>query len=558
MLVREAVVRARVETLRGPEETVQTGAEVERLMGRIREVNERLIVAAVHAQTMSEEAREEAAQAKTELEQLMGQMRDANERLVAATAHAQAMAEEAERAKEDLIREKARLAETASAARATSLRMSYLAQHDVLTDLPNRQLLNDRLGGAIALARRYGRQLAVLFVDLDHFKHINDAQGHTSGDQLLKSVAERLLTCIRSSDTVSRYGGDEFLVLLSEIADAGDAAVSVRKIMTALTRPYRIAQHDLHITVSMGISVFPGDGQDAETLIKRADIAMYRAKEQGRDGYQFFKEDLYVAALERQSLEGSLRNAVGGQEFVLHYQPKMNLETGAIIGAEALIRWRHPDRGLVPPAQFVPIAEDCGLIVPIGQWALHEACRQTRAWQDAGQRPLPVSVNISAVELKANGFLEGVRGILQKTHLEPRYLELELTETVLMAHAEITTPVLQALKAMGMQLAVDDFGTGYSSLSYLAQFPIDTLKIDQSFVHRITADPDGAPIITAVISMGKSLKHRVIAEGVETQEQLAFLRAQRCGEGQGFYFSRPLAAEQFATLLGTGVAGLGT
>jgi EAL domain-containing protein (putative c-di-GMP-specific phosphodiesterase class I) len=328
----------------------------------------------------------------------------------------------------------------------------------------------------------------------------------------------------------------------------------VRKIITALTRPYRIAQHDLHITVSIGISVYPADGQDAETLIKRADIAMYHAKEQGRDGYQFFKQDLYVAALERQSLEGSLRNAVTGQEFVLHYQPRINLETGAIIGAEALIRWRHPERGLVPPAQFVPIAEDCGLIVPIGQWVLHEACRQTRAWQDAGQRPLPVSVNISAVELKANGFLEGIRGVLQKTHLEPRYLELELTETVLMAHAETTTPVLQALKAMGMQLAVDDFGTGYSSLSYLAQFPIDTLKIDQSFIHRITADPDGAPIITAVISMGKSLKHRVIAEGVETQEQFAFLRAQGCGEGQGYYFSRPLAAEQFATLLGTGIS----
>ena len=549
MLVREAVVSAREETLRGPEETVQTGAEVERLMGRMREVNGRLIVAAVHAQNMSEEAREETAQAKTELEQLMGQMQDANERLVAATTHAQTMAEEAERAKEALIREQARLAETASVARATSLRMSYLAQHDVLTDLPNRQLLNDRLGGAIALARRYRRQLALVFVDLDRFKHINDAQGHTSGDQLLQSVAERLLTCVRSSDTVSRYGGDEFLILLSEIADAGDAAVSVRKIIAALTRPYRIAHHDLHITVSMGISGYPADGQDAETLIKRADIAMYHAKEQGRDGYQFFKQDLYVAALERQSLEGSLRNAVAGQEFVLHYQPKMNLETGAIIGAEALIRWRHPERGLVPPAQFVPIAEDCGLIVPIGQWALHEACRQTRAWQNAGQRPLPVSVNISAVELKAKGFLEGVRGILQKTHLEPWYLELELTETVLMAHAETTTPVLQALKAMGMQLAVDDFGTGYSSLSYLAQFPIDTLKIDQSFIHRITADPDGAPIITAVISMGKSLKHRVIAEGVETQEQFAFLRAQGCGEGQGYYFSRPLAAEQFATLL---------
>ena len=441
-----------------------------------------------------------------------------------------------------------------TAARAMSLRMSHLAQHDCLTDLPNRLLLNDRLTRAIASARRNGNRLAVLFLDLDRFKDINDSLGHAIGDKLLQSVTERLVARVRGSDTVSRQGGDEFVVLLSKLEHPEDAAVCAKKMLTALTAPHRIAQHDVHVTVSIGVSTYPEDGQDAETLVKSADTAMYQAKKNGRNNYEFFRQDMNIRAVERQSLEGSLSRALERHEFVLHYQPKINLEKGAITGAEALIRWLHLDRGLIPPAQFVPIAEDTGLLLPIGRWVLHEACRQARAWLDAGLRPVPVAVNISAVEFRDKGFLEGVRAILKDTRLEPRYLELELTESVLMQHAESAASVLQALKAMGVQLAVDDFGTGYSSLSYLRRFPIDTLKVDQSFVRQITADADDAIIARAVISMGKSLKLRVVAEGVETREQLAFLQGQRCDEGQGYYFSRPVVAEQFAKLLGTGIS----
>jgi diguanylate cyclase (GGDEF)-like protein/PAS domain S-box-containing protein len=441
-----------------------------------------------------------------------------------------------------------------TAARAMSLRMSHLAQHDCLTDLPNRLLLNDRITRAIASARRNGNRLAVLFLDLDRFKHINDSLGHAIGDKLLQSVTERLVARVRSSDTVSRQGGDEFVVLLSELGHPEDAAACAKKMLTALTAPHRIAEHDLHVTVSIGVSTYPEDGQDAETLLKSADTAMYQAKENGRNNFQFFRHDMNVRAAEQRFLEGSLSRALERHEFVLHYQPKINLETGAITGAEALIRWLHLGRGLIPPAQFVPIAEETGLLLPIGQWVLGEACRQARAWLDAGLRPVPVAVNISAVEFRDKGFLEGVRAILKDTRLEPRYLELELTESVLMQHAESTASVLQALKAMGVQLAVDDFGTGYSSLSYLRRFPIDALKVDQSFVRQITADADDAIIASAVISMGKSLKLRVVAEGVETREQLAFLQDRCCDEGQGYYFSRPVVAEQFAKLLGTGIS----
>ena len=441
-----------------------------------------------------------------------------------------------------------------SQARAMVLKMSHLAQHDFLTNLPNRLLLKDRLTQAIALARHHGNQLAVLFLDLDRFKHINDSLGHAIGDQLLQSVAERLVACVRSSDTVSRQGGDEFVILLSKVEHGEDAARSAEKLLIELAAPYGIALHDLHVTVSIGIGIYPDDGQDAETLVRSADTAMYHAKENGRNNYQFFTQDMNIRAVERQSLEGGLRRALGRQEFVLHYQPKVNLETGAITGAEALIRWHHPDRGLVPPAQFVPIAEDCGLILPIGRWVLREACRQTRAWLDAGLRPGPVAVNISAVEFRAKDFLESVRAALEDTRLEPRYLEIELTESVLMQDAESTNSVLQALKAMGVRLTVDDFGTGYSSLSYLRRFPIDALKIDQSFVRDITSDPDDATIVSAVIGMGKSLKQQVIAEGVETREQLAFLQSQGCDEGQGYYFSQPVVTEEFARLLGNGIS----
>src|SRR6202521_3918612 len=440
-----------------------------------------------------------------------------------------------------------------SAARAMSRQMTHAAQHDLVTNLPNRLLLNDRISQSISLARRQNRPLAVIFLDLDRFKYINDSLGHATGDKLLQSVSKRLLAGLRGSDTVSRQGGDEFVILLSEIADPEDLAASARKILLLLNAPHSIGGQDLLIGGSIGISVYPGDGEDAETLIKNADTAMYHAKERGRNNFQFFKAEMNLKAVERQSLEGSLRRALEREEFLLHYQPKVNLDTGEITGVEALIRWQHPDRGLVPPSQFVPIAEDCGLILQIGRWVLREACRQARAWQNAGLPPLPIAVNVSAVEFRDKGFAERVRTVLSETGLEARYLELELTEGVLMEDAETMVSVLQELKMMGVLLAVDDFGTGYSSLSYLRQFPIDVLKIDQSFVHQITADPDDSTIVSAIINMGKSLKHLVVAEGIETREQRAYLQAQRCAEGQGYLFSAPLTAARFGHLLQRGM-----
>jgi len=440
-----------------------------------------------------------------------------------------------------------------SAARAMSLQMTYSAQHDLVTNLPNRLLLNDRISQAIALARRQHRPIAVIFLDLDRFKYINDSLGHATGDKLLQSVSKRLLASVRRSDTVSRQGGDEFVILLSEITYPEDAAASAKKILLSLSAPHSIGNQDLHIDGSIGISVYPDDGEDAETLIQNADTAMYHVKETGRNNFQFFKVDMNLKAVERQSLEGSLRRALEREEFLLHYQPKVNLDTGEITGVEALVRWQQPDRGLVPPSQFVPVAEDCGLILPIGRWVLREACRQARSWQDAGLPPLPIAVNVSAVEFRDKGFVQSVRTILAETGLEARYLELELTEGVLMDDAESTASVLQELKMMGVHLAVDDFGTGYSSLSYLRHFPIDVLKIDQSFVSQITADPDDSTIVSAIINMGKSLKHLVVAEGIETQLQRAYLQTQQCAQGQGYLFSRPLAAAQFAQLLQSGI-----
>jgi diguanylate cyclase (GGDEF)-like protein/PAS domain S-box-containing protein len=441
-----------------------------------------------------------------------------------------------------------------SAARAMTLKMSYLAQHDSLTDLPNRVLLNDRLSEAITLSGRYQRKLAVLFLDLDRFKHINDSLGHIVGDRLLQSVARRLFTCVRSSDTVSRQGGDEFVVLLWEVRQAQDAAITATKILEALREPHHINEHELHITGSIGIVTYPDDGTDAETLMKKADLAMYHAKETGRDSYQFFKSEMNAHAIERQSLEESLRYAIERQELVLHYQPKLNLATGEIIGAEALIRWRRPQRGLVPPGQFIAIAEDCGLIVPIGRWVLREACRQARAWRVAGLPSLCISTNVSSVELRAPGFVSGVRTILKETGLEPRYLELELTETALIEDSRSVTDVLKELKDIGVLLALDDFGTGYSSLIHLKRFPIDALKIDQSFVRDLTTDDDGAGIVTAMIGLGKSLHMQVVAEGVETRAQLEFLQEHGCPQGQGYYFSRPVSAGEFGQLLECGAA----
>ena len=440
-----------------------------------------------------------------------------------------------------------------SEARAMVLKMAHLAQHDYLTDLPNRVLLNDRLTQAIALARRRRKQLAVLFMDLDLFKNINDSLGHLMGDKLLQSVADRLLKCIRGSDTVSRLGGNEFVVLLGEIDHIDDAVHCAKNIISALTSLHTIEKHELSLTMSIGISIYPDDGENAETLIKNADAAMYHAKQNGRNNYQFFKQQMNDRIVERQSLEAGLRAALIRQEFVLYYQPIINLETGAISGTEALIRWRHPQRGLLLPEQFVPVAEECGLIVPIGRWVLREACRQTRVWLDAGLHPCPLSINISAVEFRSNEFLDGVRESLQETQLAPGNLEVELTESVLMQDLKSTTTVLKTLKTMGVQLAIDDFGTGYSSLSYLKRFPIDNLKIDKSFVCDIASDPDNTTIVSAVIGMGNSLNKRVSAEGVETQAQLDFLRAQHCSGGQGFFFSPPVTAGAYAQLLINGI-----
>ena len=439
-------------------------------------------------------------------------------------------------------------------ARALSLRMAYLAQHDGLTDLPNRILLGDRLKQAITLACRRKRKLALLFLDMDRFKHINDSLGHTIGDRLLQSIAYRLRTCVRSSDTVSRQGGDEFVILLSDMSHPEDADICAEKIMAALSKPHSIDQHDLHVTGSIGIATCPDDGVDSDTLLQHADLAMYHAKENGRNNVQFYTSEMNARAVERHSLEDGLRKALERKEFELHYQPTINLKTGAMIGVEALIRWRHPQRGLVPPAQFIPIAEECGLIVEIGRWVLHEACRQARAWQDAGLPVIRLAINISAVELRTKDFVAGVRDILADTGLDPHCLELELTETFLMEASGSTAAVLVALKEMGLQIALDDFGTGYSSLSFLRRFPIDTVKIDRSFVRDMTTDADDACIVRAVIGMGESLHLHVVAEGVETRDQLAFLMRHGCPAGQGFHFCRPVIAAEFAEMLGRGVA----
>jgi diguanylate cyclase (GGDEF)-like protein/PAS domain S-box-containing protein len=433
--------------------------------------------------------------------------------------------------------------------RAMSQRMSYLAQHDYLTDLPNRLLLNDRLAQAMATARRQQQQLAVLFVDVDRFKHINDSLGHAMGDQLLLSVAQRLVGSVRGSDTVSRQGGDEFLILLSTITRPEDAAISADKILVALNAPHRVREHDLQITASVGIGVYPDDGTDADTLVKNADIAMLSAKDIGRNNYQFFRPDMNEHAMERQSLESGLRHALQRREFVLHYQPKMDLESETITGAEVLVRWQRPGQKIVLPEKFIPIAEQCGYIVPIGRWVLREACRQTQSWLDADLTPIPVAVNISAVELRSKNFVQVVRAVLEETGMDVRYLEFELTETAMMQDPKSTLAVLHALKDIGVRLTLDDFGTGYSSLSYLKRFPIDALKIDQSFVHGFCTDASDANIVNAVISMGKSFGLKVIAEGIETREQFLKLQSKQCAEGQGFYFSEPVAANEFAKLL---------
>lgn len=435
-----------------------------------------------------------------------------------------------------------------STSRALSQKLARLAQYDSLTDLPNRALLNDRLTRAIAAAGRRHAALAILYLDLDRFKQINDSLGHAVGDRLLQIVAYRLSECMRASDTVSRLGGDEFVILLSELTHAEDAAVCADKILQALGMLYVIDEHELHVTASIGIVVFPDDGTELDALLHNADSAMYEAKEHGRNNYQFYRSDLNSNATKRQFLENGLRHAIERHELELHFQPIVNLATGAIAAVEALLRWQHPTLGSVLPAQFISIAEESGLIVPIGQWVLREACRQAKIWHDEGL-VLKLAVNVSAVELRSKDFVANVAAIFAGTGMDPRRVTLELTETFIMQDSLATGLVLNALKLLGVDLALDDFGTGYSSLSYMRRFPIDVLKVDRSFVRNLTTDVDDASVVSAVINMGKSLHMRVIAEGVEKREQLDYLKEHGCSEAQGYYLSRPLDAAGIKKLL---------
>ncbi|MGB8596801.1 MAG: EAL domain-containing protein, partial [Candidatus Sulfotelmatobacter sp.] len=428
-------------------------------------------------------------------------------------------------------------------------RVQFLAYYDALTGLPNRTLLQDRLAKALAGARRRKDKVAILFLDLDRFKDINDSLGHSVGDLLLQEVAERLKTWAREQDTVARVGGDEFLIVLTGLKDVADAAVATERIVNLMTAGFVVRGHPVNVSCSIGVSIFPEHSADCETLIKNADAAMYSAKENGRNRFQFFTEDMNAQGVERLTLENSLRLALDKKELFLVYQPQMDIATGRITGLEALLRWQHPDLGLVPPDKFIRIAENSGLIVPIGEWVVRTACRQARKWQDEGLPPVSVAVNVSAVQFRQEGFCELIRRVLHETGLAPQYLELELTESLLLANADLMLSVVQELKAMGVTLAIDDFGTGYSSFSYLRQFRVSKLKIDRVFIRDVAVNPDDAAITSAIISMAKSLRLKVIAEGVEDESQMSFLRAHQCDEIQGYYFSKPLAVDKVADKL---------
>jgi diguanylate cyclase (GGDEF)-like protein/PAS domain S-box-containing protein len=433
-------------------------------------------------------------------------------------------------------------------------RVQYLAYYDALTELPNRTLLQDRLTKALASARRRKDKVALLFLDLDRFKDINDSLGHSVGDLVLKQVAERLKKWAREQDTAARVGGDEFLIVLTALKEAADAAVAAERLMNTMTAEFVVQGHSLGISCSVGISIFPEHGADSETLIKDADAAMYCAKESGRNNFRFFTKDMNTQAVERLTLENGLRLALDKKELFLVYQPQIEIATGRIIGLEALLRWQHPELGLVPPDKFIRIAENSGLIMPIGEWVLRTACSQTRKWQDEGLPAVPVAVNVSAVQFRQENFSKLIDRVLRETGLAPEYLELELTESLLLSNADVMFSVLRDLRAMGLKLAIDDFGTGYSSLSYLRRFPVGKLKIDRSFIRDVAVNPDDAAITTAIISMAKSLNLKVIAEGVEDEAQVSFLRAHQCDEIQGYYFSKPLAVDKVADKLrGTAV-----
>ncbi|MDP2827315.1 MAG: EAL domain-containing protein [Sulfuricellaceae bacterium] len=429
--------------------------------------------------------------------------------------------------------------------------LAYQSAHDTLTQLPNRNLAQDRLVQGIIFARRAGRQLALLFINLDNFKLINESLGHNLGDQLLQVMAQRISGCVRSGDTVARLGGDDFMIILPDVVQEAFVSHLADQVLAAVSQSVVIESHHLTVTCSIGISLFPRDGEDASTLLKNADAAMYRAKDQGRNGIQYYTAEINSRIFQRLMLENSLRVALERNEFALHYQPQVSLLSGQMIGMEALLRWRHPEMGMISPANFIPLAEETGLIIPIGAWVLHTACQQTKAWHDAGLPPVRVAVNLSARQFREN-IPQLVEKALAESGLPPQYLELEITESAAMQHAESTEKTLTSLRDMGVRLSIDDFGTGYSSLSYLKRFPINKLKLDQSFVRDIITDPDDAAISMAIIALAHGMKLDVIAEGVETESQLSFLCSHGCDAIQGYYFSRPVASEQMEQLLRDG------
>ena len=427
--------------------------------------------------------------------------------------------------------------------------LRFIATHDSLTDLPNRSLFNERLRHALHQGTRYTRGIAVMFIDMDRFKVVNDSLGHSAGDRLLQDSAKRLAECLRESDTVARLGGDEFVVMIENFTAPKDAIAVAQKALASLAKPFFVDGQEFLMSASIGISTFPDDGKDAETLLKNADIAMYRAKDQGRNNYQFYSAQMNKHTFERLAMESSLRRAVERNEFQLHYQPKLDLRTGAIAGVEALVRWQHPDWGMVSPAQFIPLAEETGLIVQIGEWVLRAACEQNKRWRDQGIPPLRVAVNLSARQFAQKTLLSDIARTIAQSGLTPDCLELEITESLVMTNPEHATETLHKLKTMGISLSIDDFGTGYSSLAYLKRFPIDCIKIDRSFIKDIPTEADDMAITKGVIALGHSLRLKVVAEGVETKEQQDFLRSNDCDEMQGYLFSKPLPAEEVTALL---------
>jgi diguanylate cyclase (GGDEF)-like protein/PAS domain S-box-containing protein len=430
--------------------------------------------------------------------------------------------------------------------KAAEERVMHMVKHDFLTGLPNRMLLQDRLAQAIFRAMRDGSKVAIMFIDLDRFKIVNDTLGHFVGDKLLQEVARRIGSISRASDTVCRQGGDEFVIMLPDLESVDDIPVIADKLLDTVSGSYLIIGNEIEMTTSIGISVFPDDGDNGNTLLQHADAAMYHAKGKGRNNYQFFTGEMNRRALERMSIEKKLRHALARGEFMLHYQPQMDLKTRAIVGVEALLRWNDPETGMIPPGKFIPIAEDDGLILPIGEWVLREACRQNSAWRKQGLPPITVAVNLSVVQFRQKDLGKVVLDILQESGLDPSGLELEITESAVMEDAETAIQLLRELRKLGVKLAMDDFGTGYSSMGHLKQLPIDRLKIDQSFVRDVTHDPDDAAIVSTIINMAHNLKLTPVAEGVETGEQLEFMLLHACDEIQGYYFSKPLPADEFA------------